>query len=197
MVGSCSDVRRTSPSLASLRAVPGAHCAWDFRGQPSASDSASCARLCTGGVKEKPLSHWQEINLQTQAWGLITHFIILACIALSVNLQWTKEIVTSCCFEKEGDNSKEKFKCLKLLLLRVAPLFAKAGGMSPASSSVLDPTTWKTSESPIYVLIWAKTKGDEAELSSQSLRSLRVKFSNTSKWSLEIFLEIHPANWSK
>lgn len=65
----------------------------------------SCTKLRTGGVK-KSLSHWQEINLQTQAWGLITHFIILACIALNVNLQWTKEIVTSCCFEKEGDNRR-------------------------------------------------------------------------------------------
>lgn len=27
---------------------------------------ASCTKLCTEGVK-KPLSHWQEINLQTQA----------------------------------------------------------------------------------------------------------------------------------
>lgn len=92
-----------------IQAFNGAHCTWDLRGQWSASDSILYTKPCTGGVQKKikkSLPHWQEINLQTQAWGLITHFIILACIALNVNLQWTKEIVASCCFEKEGDNRK-------------------------------------------------------------------------------------------
>lgn len=150
---------------------------------------ASCMKLCRAGVKKKTLSPWQRINLQTQAWGLIIHFIILTCIALYAHLQWTKETVSSCCFEKEGDNRK-KFKWLEMILMPMAPqtLFASQGGLPPADTSVLHHATLKISESTIYVLIRTKTKRDETDLSGQSQRSQRVKISNTSNWSLEIFL---------
>lgn len=106
---------------------------------------------------------------------------------------WTfsepKKLLLAAALKKEEITGK-MFTCLKVLLLHMAAqtLFAKAGGFSPGNRSMLYHATWKTSESPLYVLIWTKTKRDETDLSSQSQRSLRVTFSNASNWPLEIFL---------